>query len=64
MSIFKLMVRTIILFVCSLIQVIGVLSEGLSKISAKSGRYLSQLDDKVRKGSFKKKETKTRKVPA
>jgi hypothetical protein len=62
MSIFKLMVRTVILFVCSLVQVIGVLSEGLSRISVKSGRYLSELDDKVRKGSCKKSKVKAQKV--
>ena len=63
MSILKLLARTIILFVCSILQMIGVLTEGVSKLSAKTGEYLSVLDDKLKKESVKKHTTKTEALP-
>lgn len=63
MSILKLLARTIILFVCSILQMIGVLTEGVTKLSAKTGEYLSVLDDKLRKEPVKKHKAKTEVIP-
>ena len=63
MSILKLLARTIILFVCSILQMIGVLTEGVSKLSAKTGEYLSVLDDKLKMEAVKKSTTKTEALP-
>lgn len=62
MSIIKLLARTIILFVCSIIQVIGVLTEGVMRLSAKSCELLNKLDDKLNKETVKKHK-KTEVVP-
>lgn len=63
MSILKLLARTIVLFVCSIIQVIGVLTEGIYKLSAKLICYLVGLDDKLQRAQPKKRKTKTEEVP-
>lgn len=63
MSIIKLFARTIVLLVCSIIQVIGVFAEGVFRLSVKSGRYLTDLDDKLRKEHTKKVKVKTSVTP-
>ena len=63
MSILKLLARTIILFVCSIVQVIGVLTEGIYKLSVKASCYLVGLDDKLQRERPKKHKTKTEEVP-
>ena len=63
MAIFKILARTAVLFVCSVIQMIGVLAEGLCKLLTKLGEYLVILDDKLTKTVNKKKDKKTEEVP-
>lgn len=63
MSILKILARTIILLVCSILQMIGVLTEGISRLSAKCIEYLSVLDDKLKKEPVKKIKTKTEVIP-
>ena len=63
MSVIKILARTIILFVCSIIQMIGVIAEGISQLSAKTGEYLVYLDDKLKREPVKKEKTKTEEVP-
>ena len=63
MSIIKLLARTIVLFVCSLIQVIAVLAEGVLKLSVKTGECLNVLDNKLTKEPVKKEKKKTEEVP-
>lgn len=63
MSIIKLLARTIVLFVCSLIQVIAVLAEGVLKLSVKIGENLNALDNKLTKEPVKKEKKKTEEVP-
>lgn len=64
MSIIKLLARTIVLFVCSIIQVIAVLAEGVLKLSVKLGGYLVNLDNKLKKEPVKKEKKKTEEIPA
>lgn len=47
MSIITILVRTGILFACSIIQVVGVVVEGISKLFGKLGEYLYALHDKL-----------------
>ena len=47
MSIITILARTGILFVCSIIQVIGVVVEGVSKLFGKFGELLYALHDKL-----------------
>ena len=47
MTIITILARTGILFVCSIIQVIGVIVEGISKLFGKFGEYLYALHDKL-----------------
>ena len=63
MSIIKLLARTIVLFVCSIIQVIAVVAEGVLKVSVKLGGYLVCLDDKLKKEPVKKEKKKTEEIP-
>ena len=63
MSILKLLARTFILFVCSIVQVIGVLTEGVMRLSAKTCMYLNMLDNKLEKETVKKHKKKTEAVP-
>lgn len=59
MEILKILARTGILFVCSVIQLLGVLAEGACRLFSKLGEYLAKLDDKLSKRVDKKaKETK------
>ena len=62
MDILKILARTGILFVCSIIQMLGVLAEGVCRLFSKLGEYLSILDDKLIK-RVDKKEKETKKVP-
>lgn len=62
MSIIKILARTVILLVCGIIQIIGILAEGVMRLSAKIGGYLVNLDDKL-KDKPKKKEKKTIDIP-
>lgn len=58
MSIIKILARTIILLVCGIIQVTGVLTEGLSKLLNQFGSFLFVLDGKLtREVKPKKKQT-------
>lgn len=57
MSIIKNLVRIVILLTCGIMQVFGVLAEGLSKLLNQSGRYLSTLDDKLENKAKPKKKT-------
>ena len=63
MAILKILARTGVLLVCSIIQVIGVLVEGLSRLLNKLGEYLVILDKKLAKKVEKKEEKKTEEVP-
>lgn len=63
MEILKILVRTCVLFVCGIIQVIGVLVEGVSRLLLKLGEYLAILDDKLSK-RVDKKPKKTEEKPA
>lgn len=47
MTIINILARTGILFVCSIIQVFGVLIEGTAKLFGKIGEYLYVLHDKL-----------------
>lgn len=62
MSIIKILARTIVLVTCGIIQVIGVLTEGLTKLLDQFGRYLSVLDGKLAREVKPKKKT-TNKLP-
>lgn len=62
MAILKILARTGILFVCSIIMMLGVIVEGAYKLLAKLGEYLMVLDDKLIK-RVNKKEKKTKTVP-
>lgn len=62
MAILKILARTGILLTCGIIQVIGVLAEGVSKLLTQLGEYLVILDDKLKKVE-KKKDKKTEEVP-
>lgn len=60
MAIFKILARTGVLFVCSVIITIGVLIEGTGKLLDKLAEYLVTLDNKLAKMPVKKiKKTKT-----
>lgn len=59
MSIIKLIWKTIILLVCSLIQVVGVLIEGIAKILFKTSELLEKAHDRVLDcGDLKKRKKK------
>ena len=62
MSILKLLARTIVMFVCSVIRVIGVIAEGLLRISATSVNYLVKLDNKLEKKHVKRVKPKAKKI--
>lgn len=47
MSVVNILINTGILLACSIIQVFGVLVEGISKLFAKFGEYLSRLHNKL-----------------
>ena len=64
MDILKILVRTCVLFVCGIIQVLGVLVEGVCKLLSKLGEYLVILDDKLSKRVNKKAEKKSEEKPA
>ena len=53
MSILKILARTAILLVVSIIQVIGVLTEGFMRLLAQISEYLVELDDLVEKPGAK-----------
>lgn len=60
MAFFKILARTGVLFVCSVIITIGVLIEGTGKLLDKLAEYLVTLDNKLANPSVKKvKKTKT-----
>jgi hypothetical protein len=63
MSISKILARTVILFAFCIVLTIGVLFEGGLRLSSKLGDYLERLDNKLRKGSVKKKKEKTEVIP-
>lgn len=63
MAILKILARTGVLLVCSIIQVIGVLAEGVCRLLTKLGEYLVILDNKLMKKVDKKDEKKTEEVP-
>ena len=64
MSIINILVRTGILLACSIIQVFGVLVEGVSKLFAKFGEYLDRLHNKLMKQlKIRTKTKKTVNVP-
>jgi hypothetical protein len=56
MDILRILARTVILFICSVIQVIGVLVEGACGILLKTAEYLVILDDKLEERVVKKTE--------
>lgn len=62
MSILKILARTGVLLLCSIIQVIGVLVEGVCKLLGKLGEYLVILDNKLEKPA-EKKPKETEEVP-
>lgn len=47
MSMLQLIWKTIVLFICSIIQVIGVLIEGMAKILSKAAKLLEIAHDRV-----------------
>ena len=59
MDILKILVRTFVLFVCSVVQAIGILAEGLYRLLTRLNEYLVALDDKLTRGPVKKKDKKT-----
>ena len=58
MSIINILMKMAILLVCSIIQVFGVLVEGISKIFGKIGEYLETLHDVLMEQIEKRKLTK------
>ena len=58
MSIIKLLWKTIILLVCSIIQVVGVLVEGIAKILLRTAKLLEKAHDRVLDCSDLKKKKK------
>ena len=58
MSIINILVKMGILLACSIIQVFGVLVEGISKIFGKLGEYLETLHDVLMEQIEKRKLTK------
>lgn len=58
MTIFELLWKTIILLVCSIIQVVGVLIEGIAKILLRITKLLAKAHDRVLDYSAFKKKTK------
>ena len=58
MSIIKLIWKTIILLICSIIQLIGVLVEGMAKILSRTAKILEKAHDRVLDLGSKKKEEK------
>ena len=63
MDILKILARTFVLFVCGIIQVLGVLVEGVCRLLSKLGEYLVKLDDKLSK-RVKKAEKQSEEKPA
>lgn len=63
MAILKILARTGVLFVCSIIQVVGVIAEGAARLLGTLAEYLVILDDKLIRKVEKKKEKKTEEVP-
>lgn len=65
MSVVTIIVKTIVKLIYGVIQLIGVLAEGICKLSTKVNDNLVSFDDKMAK-KFKKKENEktTEKVPA
>lgn len=66
MSIIKILARTGVALVCSVIQVFVVLIEGVVKLLGKLGEYLDILRDKMmyRLENPKKKDKETEESPA
>ena len=62
MSIIKLFARTIVLFVCSIIHAIGVVSEGIYRLSETTVKLLNKLDNKLTKERIKKDKPKTEEI--
>lgn len=60
MSIINILVRTFILFVCGIVQVIGVVVEGAARILDQLGKYACFLDDKLSGKVLKKIEKQTK----
>ena len=58
MSIIKIFWRTIILLVCSIIQVVGVLVEGIGKILLSTSKLLGKAHDRVLNCGEPKKKKK------
>ena len=56
MSIIKLLWKTIILLVCSIIQTIGILIEGIAKILMRTAKLLEKAHDRVLDCSEPEKE--------
>ena len=57
MSAISIIVKTIVKIIYGIIQLFGILGEGVSKLSTKLGDNLEDLDKKLTK-EFEKKETK------
>lgn len=62
MSVVTIIVKTIVKLIYGVVQLIGVLAEGIFKLSTKVNENLVTFDNKMAK-DFKKKEDKTEKVP-
>lgn len=62
MSITKILYKTAILLACSIIQVFGVLIEGVSKLFGKLGEYLAILHDNLIERVETKKKPQVKKA--
>lgn len=64
MSIIKILYKTMILFVCCIVQMIGVLTEGVSRLFDEFGGYLILLHDKLIKLLEVRKKVKKAEIEA
>ena len=62
MSVVTIIVKMVVNLIYGVIQLIGVLAEGIFKLSTKVNENLVTFDNKMAK-DFKKKEDKTESVP-